>query len=246
VSRANPVATTLAHRIGCIADPEVRVRYLQTVLASMPVGDVADVLTVALHATEARDSSQGALLLACCVALSHEGSAPIRTAIAAVARDKGQLATAAMLTPGEGRAVDEPIKTPDLGLGRPVTLGERKSLARRRDRDLLARVMRDPHPDVIRILLRNPALTEDDVLRLCAQRPIEGDVLREVFRCTRWIVRYRVRRSIVLNPFAPIDLALQLAPHLDLSDARMLLDDPSSAEALRDVCRRVALVGTLH
>ena len=67
---------------------------------------------------------------------------------------------------------DDAQRIPDFGVGRPLTLGERKSLARRPDRDLIARVMRDPNPDVIRILLNNPGLTESDVVRVCARRPV--------------------------------------------------------------------------
>ena len=68
---------------------------------------------------------------------------------------------------------------PDYGRGRPLTLGERKSLARRPDRAMLDRLLHDPHPDVIRRLLRNPRLTEDDVVRLAARRPGRPEVLVE-------------------------------------------------------------------
>ncbi len=240
-------SVSLAHRIGCIADPELRVRYLRKLLQAMPPADVSDLLTVCVHATERRDPGHAALLLASCVALADEACASTRAEVAAAARERGQQVTAAMMTPAPATArLDEPVPTPDFGLGRAVTLGERKSLARRRDRDLMARIMRDPHPDVIRILLANPALTESDVLRVAARRPIEADVMREVFRSVRWIVRYRVRRSIVLNPFTPLDLVLQLAPHLDTTDARALLDEPSTPEEVRPICRRVAGLGTLH
>ena len=69
--------------------------------------------------------------------------------------------------------------------GRPLTLGERKSLARTHDRSLIQRVVRDPHPDVIRILLDNPSLTEEDVGRVCAQRGrTTPNVLQTVYRAS--------------------------------------------------------------
>jgi hypothetical protein len=117
-------------------------------------------------------------------------------------------------------------------------LGERKAIARKNDRDLITRVLRDPHPDVIRIVLGNPAVTEDDVVRLCARRPVAGDVLREVFRSTRWIVRYRVRKAIVLNPHAPLDVALSLAAHLTAPDAKLVVESHELAEPLREACVR--------
>ena len=127
-----------------------------------------------------------------------------------------------------------------------MTLGERKALARTRDRDLLARVLRDPHPDVIRVVLGNPTVTERDVVRVCARRPIAPEVLREVFRSPRWVVRYGVKKAIVRNPFAPVDLALQLAAHLNATDAREASACAELAVAVRDACRRVAGIATLH
>ena len=73
------------------------------------------------------------------------------------------------------------VAFPDFGRGRPLTLGERKSLARTHDRSLIQRVVRDPHPDVIRILLDNPSLTEPDVVRICASRPCDPQVLQTVY-----------------------------------------------------------------
>jgi hypothetical protein len=136
---------------------------------------------------------------------------------------------------------DDPLaqRVPDFGKGRTVTLGERKSLARRHDRTLIARVLRDPHPHVIRILLGNPAVTEADIVRLCATRPVLGDVLREVFRSPRWIVRYQVRVALMLNPNTPIDMALQIAPHMTTQDLRRAASASDLGEDVKDACRRL-------
>jgi hypothetical protein len=244
---ARAIAMRLARRIASILDPKMRVRYLRHQLETMDPATIAGIVSVAAHGAEARDGDQGALLLALCLALAQEECAWIRESVVREAIASGHHDTAALLQPRPAlRESDEPLLVPDFGRGRAVTLGERKSLARRRDRDLIARVLRDPSPDVIRILLDNPALTEVDVVRLCAQRPVSPDVLREVFRSTRWVVRYGVRRAIVKNPFCPIDLALQLAAHLTGPDAREIVESPELAAPLREACRRVARLGTLH
>jgi hypothetical protein len=247
MAEPHEVARRMARRIGAIADPKMRVRYLRHTIERMAPGAVADLVTVAAHGAEARDGAQGALLLALCLALAQEESAELRAGVVREALAQGQHDTAALLQPRPpAREAEEPLAVPDFGKGRAVTLGERKALARGRDRDLLARVLRDPHPDVIRILLGNPALTEDDVLRLVAQRPVAPEVLREVFRSTRWILRYRVRRAIVKNPFTPVDVALQLAAHLNAQDARDVVGSAELPPPVRDAARRVAGLGTIH
>jgi hypothetical protein len=247
VPRPHELAGALAKRIGGIADPAMRVAYVRHSVERMEPGDIADLVTVAAHGAEARDGEQGALLLAICLALAQEECAALRGSVVREALARGQHDTATLLHPrSSSRELDGPLEVPDFGKGRPLTLGERKSIARKRDRDLLDRVLRDPHPDVIRILLGNPVLTEDDVVRLCARRPVPPEVLREVFRSTRWVIRYRVRRSIVRNPFAPVDVALQLAAHLNAQDAREVVASPELPPSLRDACRRVAGLGTIH
>jgi hypothetical protein len=108
--------------------------------------------------------------------------------------------------------------------GRSLTLGERKSLARRPDRRSFDRLLRDPHPDVIRMLLQNPRLTEDDVLRLAAKRPNFPDILVEIARTPRWSVRPRIRIALVLNPATPPEIAVPMVLLLVHHELRLVLE----------------------
>jgi hypothetical protein len=112
---------------------------------------------------------------------------------------------------------------PDYGAGRPLTLGERKALARRPTRQSLDKLLADPHPAVIRTLLGNPKLTEDDVVRLAARRPGNADVLAEIAR-SEWSHRVRVRRTLVLNPDSPAVLAIPLLSLMVRPDLRQVAE----------------------
>jgi hypothetical protein len=138
--------------------------------------------------------------------------------------------------PGDG-ASDE-TKIPDYGFGRPLTLGERKALARRPTRKAMDKLLSDPHPVVIRTLLGNPKLVEADVLRLAARRPGRPGVLAQIACNARWSRRRRIRMAIVLNPDAPLALtipllALLLRPELEQVVTSTLLD-PVLRGAARD------------
>ena len=134
-------------------------------------------------------------------------------------------------------AFPEASKVPAYDPGRPITLGERKTLARTRDRQLLMRVIRDPDPAVIGIVLDNPSLTEDDVVKLCAQRPIARKVLESVFDHLRWVMRPGIRAAMAANPHCPINLSLQLAPTLKLQGLRTVAEAGDLRPALRELCR---------
>jgi hypothetical protein len=113
-----------------------------------------------------------------------------------------------------GLAPERPLRN----RGRPLTLGERKALARRPRGDALAELLRDPHPDVIRILLDNPQLTEREAVRIAAARPAVPAALALVAEHPRWSVRPMVRRALVLNRYTPIPIALRLVVTLGPAD----------------------------
>jgi hypothetical protein len=122
------------------------------------------------------------------------------------------------------------------GRGRPLTLGERKSLARRPDRDTMQRLVADPHPDVIHRVLSNPRVLEDDVVRMAARRPGRSDVLAEIARSTRWVHRPRVRMALVLNPATPAEIAVRIAGLLLRPELEMVARSPHVPAAVRALC----------
>lgn len=248
---ASDVAVALVRRVSGVVDQSVRVAYIKQTLRDLGAGQTAEVLCVVAAHVEARDPEFVRLLLTITIALAEEDAAELRREVVDEAIDRGFDDVARMLS-GHLRTddvddEDQDLPVPDFGLGRPLTLGERKAIARKNDRDLIARVLRDPHPDVIRILLGNPCVTEDDIVRLCARRPVSAEVLREISRSPKWIVRYRVKVALVKNPLTPLEIALQLAPHLARQHAREVRDSPELDTALRDACTK-RLVGrsTLH
>lgn len=121
---------------------------------------------------------------------------------------------------------------------RPLTLGERKSLARSWRRDVLERLINDPSPDVVALLLANPHVTEDDVLRIATARRSTADVLRLLLRSPRWSASPRIRVSLVRNPRLPLPFALSLVGLLDATEARELAGDHLLPPALRAALAR--------
>ena len=247
MGRTEDQTELLARRLQGITDASVRTAYLRHTLLGMPIDQVAELLVVAHAFAEAKSPKHVSLFGALSLALAHASCDGLRRSVSELllARDERQLARGLMSEPVDEEA--DALRVPDFGMGRPVTLGERKSLARRNDREWIARVIRDPHPDVMKILLMNPRLTETDVVRLCARRPVAADVLREVFRCSRWILRYPVKVALVLNPYTPLDVALQLVPLMRAQDLKRVLDATDLPEELHAACRRRSILpGTLH
>jgi hypothetical protein len=241
---ASSLAEAWARKLATLRDHSVQVGWVRSELAHVGAARAADVLSVVLARAEQREERCAVLLLRVSLALTNPASAALKASIAAVAQARGQDSLARFLGYAEAeRGGDEEEEVaanerdiPDFGRGRPLALGERKSLARTHDRMLLARVLRDPHPDVIRILLDNPAIVEADVVRLCARRPSRPQVLSEVFTHPRWVLRHRVRLALALNPFTPDEITLQILPHLSAADLREIGSSSQISARVREAC----------
>lgn len=224
-------AEDLQRRCAGLRDTPLRLAFVRDALRRAQPEVVVE-LVVGLVAGSPREDVGLLISLALC----DEGFGALRDEAARIASEHGHVLAAELLTRREPEEGPVGLRVPDFGRGRPLTLGERKSLARRRDRDVLTRVMRDPHPDVVRILLSNPSLTEDDVVRLAARRPVDPRTLLAIVHEPRWSVRLGVRRALVQNPWCPLGVALLLVPHLTSPD---LLELERSAD-LRVPLREMA------
>jgi hypothetical protein len=133
-------------------------------------------------------------------------------------------------------APERPLKP----TGRPLTLGERKALARTNKREDLMLLTRDPHPAVIEILLGNPHVTEAEILRIASFRPAVPESLTKIAAHPRWSVRHAVKRALVMNPSTPLADAIRIATTLRTQELVELSTDPQLPEPLRRQCADLA------
>jgi hypothetical protein len=247
-------AEWLIQRVRGLADPGLRRRALAVTLAQAdPAVAAAAAADLVERAARRGDDAELAGGLACFIHAVGDLDYATRQAIYIAARNRGADAVARLLFDSSPRTAEpatlekqlEPER-PLKAKGRPLTLGERKSLARNGRRDLLMHLLRDPHPDVVRILLDNPKLTERDAVALAATRPAVPEALAAVADHRRWSARHMVRRALVLNPHTPVHVAMRLATTLGTADWREIAGDPHLAEPLRTHVADLLRAGSTH
>jgi hypothetical protein len=235
---------------------QLRAAYLRSELQSLSPADAADALERVCAESDTADERAEAVVHALVELLADPALAEARELLRAEARMRRLLtlerllrrpyavrasigAPAAVIDdPRTPRMLHEdedppPQSLPDYGKGRPLTLGERKWMARRPPLDLIPRILADPHPDVIRTVLASARVTEDHVVRLVTKRPNRPEVLQEVARHPRWCHRPRVRLSLVLNPATPTELAIALVSLLRRSELALVAEQTALHPALR-------------
>lgn len=101
-----------------------------------------------------------------------------------------------------------------------ITVGERRTIARRCDRDLIKRLAKDPSPLVIKNLLDNPDLTETEVLKAASRRPTTPEILQTIVEHDDWFGRLNVRKALVMNPYNDTGMAMKLLPTVGIDAMR--------------------------
>ncbi|HEY3817342.1 MAG TPA: hypothetical protein VGL81_09240 [Polyangiaceae bacterium] len=233
------VGTTLS-----LGDAALRAAYVASVVRAGEVSALAQALDEVCERAEQAEVAAREALLSIVDALNGEGMDDVVQRLREEAEGRSLLALERLIrhpvrleravAPADDKLRQD--KVPFDGRGRPLTLGERKSLARRPDRDTMQRLMADPHPDVIHRLLRNPRVLEDDVVRLAARRPGRSEVLVEIARSTKWVHRPRVRMALVLNPATPAEIAARIAGLLLRPELELVAGSPHVPAAVRALC----------
>jgi hypothetical protein len=195
---------------------ELRVSWLKDHFERWPAQTVAGRLDELCAQSERSEPSARQALLAVACYFTAEGDSALVRELRTIAEETRLLSLARMLCWGRVRSASTPPvaqgtrrsqEIPDYGTGRELTVGERRTLARRPSRGHIEKMLADPHPLVLRALLQNPYLVEADVLRLAARRPAHVAALHALARAPQWLCKGRIRMAIVQNPGTPAHIA---------------------------------------
>ena len=103
-----------------------------------------------------------------------------------------------------------------------ITVGERRTIARKCNRDIIKRLTLDPSPLVIENLLDNPDTTESDLLKTASRRPTQPEILEKLAVHEMWFGRSKIRKALVMNPYNDTGISLKLLPTLGITALRQV------------------------
>lgn len=228
-----------------LRESAARAAYLRNEIETRPALEVAIALDGVCGAAEQADPVARDVLASVVTLLVEPAMAPRFANLRRLADEHALLPLGRLLrkpAPSREAAPDDvsvPQRVATARDGRPLTLGERRALARRPSRAALDKVLLDPHPMVIRNVLGNPRLTEDDVLRLVARRPAVPDAIAEVARHPSWSQRARLRMAILQNPGTPPEISVPLVRLLVRPELRRLLHSPDVPKVVRAAAKEL-------
>lgn len=226
----------LIKKLSSVSDPVLVEGLARELLSERPVGLLAELLaTLGRFAQDER------------ARMVYMGVVRLALAPQAVPQAVKEEVYSALARRGEGALVRYllPISAARSGSGgeevhdpvlEDMPLGMRKWKARSYDRDLLLRLSRDEDPSVIAILLNNPQVVEENVVRWASRRPCSAAVLLLVARHRKWSLRPKVQETLARNPYTPTHVAAAFMPLF----TRKLLKLIAGDNALHDVVKAAA------
>lgn len=225
-------AQLLGERLIVFPEATMRRQVLREVLARLDDEEAVALLRELCRLGRTTPGAEVALLTLTAVLDNEDLGYERQASMYDVARRRGDDVVARMLLcsgrqPGSSRPLEVPPEEPS------KPLGWRKSHARSPKREVIERLLHDPDPAVLEILLQNPRVVERDAVQLAARRPTTPEAQRIVF-ASRFSSRYAVRLALVMNPYTPVDLSARILSgllHADISAVAQRLD---LADSLRE------------
>jgi hypothetical protein len=144
----------------------------------------------------------------------------------------------------EEMLVEEPDKPVNKSLYNQIvhmTVGERVKLALKGNRDARMILIRDPNRLIQRFVLKNPRITDDEVLMMARNRNLDTDLLRLIGDHKSWPRNYQIKLALVTNPKAPLATALHFVSNLMDRDIRFLAKSKNISSTIATQARRLLM-----
>lgn len=120
---------------------------------------------------------------------------------------------------------------------RNMSIKEKMILAPKADRIERAALLRDLNPSVARLLIRNPRITDSDIVRIAKDVSAPADVLKNIVKNRQWISNAEIKIAVVKNPRTPTPLALRQMNFLSTNELSSL----AKSQHVRDTIKRESL-----
>lgn len=119
-----------------------------------------------------------------------------------------------------------------------LSMGQKIKLALTGNKSARELLSKDSNKIIAVSVLKNPRITEDEVIRLTASKNTTEDMLREIGRNKDWVKSYTVKFGMVTNPKTPLSISVKLLDHLYEKDLSKLARSKNIPSVLASTARR--------
>jgi hypothetical protein len=99
-----------------------------------------------------------------------------------------------------------------------MTVGDKIKLALTGNKEARGTLLKQSNKVVSRSVVRNPRITEDEIVKITQTRSVSDEILREIARNDEWLKSYPIKRGLAFNPKTPVQVSLRLLAKLNVKD----------------------------
>lgn len=143
---------------------------------------------------------------------------------------------------GDDEFLDEYEETQTINKQKMVLelgMSEKVKMAMTGDKEWRSILVKDSNKTISSAVLRNPRITDGEILFLSQNRSSSEDVIREILRNREWLKNYAVRHALILHPRTPLPQAIRFLSTMNDKDVRMLAKSRNVSSAIVNNCRRM-------
>jgi len=118
-------------------------------------------------------------------------------------------------------------------------VGDKIKLAMSGDKEWRSLLIKDSNKQVSSAVLKNPRITEKEVLLLCQNRSSNEELIRIILLNREWMKNYSIRLALTMHPRTPLSQAIRFLSTLSGQDLRKLSKSRNISSALVNACRRL-------
>jgi DNA polymerase III delta prime subunit len=119
-----------------------------------------------------------------------------------------------------------------------MTAGEKIKLAHTGDRSVRNLLIKDNNRVVALSVLKNPKLTEQEVVRTISSTSISEEIIREIANSRKWMKCYNVKCAMAFNPHTPLSFSLKIIDYLREKELKQLAKSKGIPGALVNAASR--------
>ena len=120
-----------------------------------------------------------------------------------------------------------------------LDISEKIKYAMTGDKEWRTILIKDSNKLVSGAVLKNPRITEGEVLFQAQNRSASEEIIRLILLEREWMKNYAIRLALVTHPRTPVARALRLLTTLQEKDIRVLAKSRNVASAISNGCRRM-------
>ncbi len=118
-------------------------------------------------------------------------------------------------------------------------MAEKVKMAMTGDKEWRSLLVKDSNKTVSGAVLKNPRITEGEILFLAQNRSSSEDIIREILLNREWLKNYAIRLALAQHPRTPLPQALRFVATLNDKDVRVLSKSRNVSSVIVNTCRRM-------